>query len=323
MTLSRRRFVSVGAASVLACGAPLIVDQSFLQPACAAEPFVRKNGPRFRIGLSAYSLRPHFEFMKGKPQKSKTSESVGVPSKLSMLDFLDYCVEQQIDVAELTSYFFEPGPDGFPTDDALRTLKREAFLRGVTVSGTAIGNNFTVGRGIKFDQEVVDAKRWIEKASILGAPHIRFFAGTAEQLAAAPTRMDEAVDGLLQCAKLAEQRGIFIGVENHGRLNSDQMLEIMSRVQSPWVGINLDTGNFQTEEPYRDLERCVPFAVNVQVKTQMRRPDGTRYPADLDKVGSILRNSNYQGFVVLEYEEDDPYRQIPIQMKRLRQALQA
>lgn len=318
MTLSRRRFVAYGA---LACGASSMGSPGKQPPAFAVEPFGRKSGSRFRIGLSAYSLRPHFQFMKGKPQKSKIDEGVG--SKLSILDFLDYCVEQRIDVAELTSYFFKPGPDGFPTDEALRTLKREAFLRGITISGTAIGNNFTVGRGPRFDQEVADAKRWIEKASVLGAPHIRFFAGTAEQLAAAPTRMDEAVEGLMQCAQLAEQKGVFIGVENHGRLNGDQMLEIMKRIDSPWVGINLDTGNFQTEEPYRDLERCVPFAVNVQVKTQMRRPDGSKYPADLDKVGAILRDSGYQGFVVLEYEEEDPFEQIPAQMTRLRRALQA
>lgn len=303
MLLPRRTFLSTGSAALIAAGA------------AANEPILRSGPPRFRIGLAAYSLRPHFQFMKGKRQKSASDDG------LSMLDFLDYCVTEGVEAAELTSYFIEPDQDGFPSDERLRRLRWAAFNRGLTISGTAIGNNFTVGTGPKLEAEISEAKRWIEKADVLGAPHIRFFAGTAAQLATAPSRMTEAINALQQCADLAAKKGIFLGVENHGGLDGDQMLELMRRIESPWVGINLDTGNFRTDDPYRDIERCVPYAVNVQVKTSLKRPDGTKYPADLPRVGKILQDAGYQGFVILEYEDENPYQQIPVQLGRLREAL--
>ena len=54
--------------------------------------------------------------------------------------------------ATLTSYYF---PAAF--DDAfLLKLKRHAFLRGVAISGTAVGNNFTHPPGDKRNSEIAD-----------------------------------------------------------------------------------------------------------------------------------------------------------------------
>lgn len=278
----------------------------------AGEPIVRSGPPRFRVGLAAYSLRSYFSFMRGKPQ---TPLADGKP--IDMIGFLGYCIAQNVEAAELTSYFFPPDAD----DNYFLNLKREAFVRGVTISGTAIGNNFTVGKGDKLDQEIKDAIAWIDRTALLGAPHIRFFAGTAAQLAAEPTRIEEASEAIMQCAAHAADKGIFLGIENHGNLTSDNMLDLMRSIASPWVGINLDTGNFNSEDPYGDLEKCVPYAVNVQVKVTMKTPSGKSYPADLPRVGKILRDAGYQGFVILEFEEEKAYEHIPDAIEQLRAAL--
>lgn len=284
--------------------------------ATAIEPISRSGPPRFRLGLAAYSLRREFGYQKGRKKKP-----IGGDQPLDMVGFLDDCVRWGVEAAECTSYFFRPGDDAFPTDQTLRSVRREAFLRGVVISGTAIGNNFTVGPGPRLQQEIADAKRWIRKASVLGAPHIRFFAGTADELAEAPSRLGEAVDAISQCAEVAAENGIFLGVENHGRLSADQVLAIMNRIESPWVGVNLDTGNFVSETPYEDLRRCVPYAVNVQVKVNMKSPSGKHYPADFHRIADILREANYQGFVILEYEDENPREQIPRYLDKLRDAL--
>ena len=156
---------------------------------------------------------------------------------------------------------------------------------------------------------------------MLGAPHIRFFAGKGKELAEDASRMDDAIGALSRCAEYAAKKGIFLGVENHGGLTPDQLLSIVQRVDSPWVGINLDTGNFHTDDPYGDLVQCVDYAVNVQVKASMKTPEGKKYPADLNRVASILKNAGYQGFVILEYEDERPYENIPPTMDRLRAAL--
>ena len=281
-------------------------------PAIAREAFHRSGGPRFQLGLAAYSLRNYFSFSRGRKQDPAQD---GKP--LDMYRFIDYCVEQGVDAAELTSYFFDPNIQ----DETFLDIKRYAFERGVAISGTAIGNNFTIGAGQKLEEEIAKAMTWIDRASLLGAPHVRFFAGTGKQLQQDPKRMDEACAAIEKCAQHAAKRGVFIGIENHGNLTSEQMLEIMDRVQSPWVGINLDTGNFWSDDPYGDLEKCAPYAVNVQVKVSMKKPNGEHYPADLDRVGKILKEASYQGYVILEYEDAEPYQNIPESLNRLRQSL--
>ncbi|MFK8112594.1 MAG: sugar phosphate isomerase/epimerase family protein [Rubripirellula sp.] len=301
--MKRREFIQLASATTItaACG-----------PALARGPIERSGPPRFQVGLAAYSLRDYFSFKKGKDQKPATDGKA-----IDMEGFLDYCVAQNVQAAELTSYFFKPDAENAYYLD----LKRKAFERGVAIAGTAIGNNFTIGKGPKLDAEIQAAISWIDKASLLGAPHIRFFAGTGKQLDGNPQRLKEASEALNKCAQHAATKGIYLGVENHGGLTPAQLLEIMDRAESPWVGINLDTGNFHSEDPYGDLEKCVGYAVNVQVKVSMKSPDGKKYPADIARVGKILKAANYQGFVVMEYEDENPYGNLPAAIKTLREAL--
>jgi sugar phosphate isomerase/epimerase len=118
---------------------------------------------------------------------------------------------------------------------------------------------------------------------------------------------------------------VWLGVENHGGVvaTPDGLLEIVRAVQSPAVGINLDTGNFHGVDPYADLERCVPWAVNVQVKVEMR-PAGAKAaePSDLTRLCGMLKSAGYQGWVTLEYEaRPDPFVAVPEHLKALRAAM--
>ncbi|MEL6105188.1 MAG: sugar phosphate isomerase/epimerase family protein [Planctomycetota bacterium] len=303
MSLNRRNLFRVA-------GTALAASAFASSHVLAADGIERTGEPRFQLGLAAYSFRKHFGYMKGKVVDA-------AEPKLRMVGFLDYCRDQGFDAAELTSYFFPPDA----SREYFLDLKREAYLRGVAISGTAIGNNFTIGAGERLDKEIGAAIEWIEKAAMLGAPHIRFFAGKGKELDDHPERLGEAIEAMKKCAAVAANHGIFLGVENHGNLRPDQLLPIIEGIDHPWVGINLDTGNFLSEDPYGDLEKCAPYAVNVQVKVSMKKPDGTKYPADLDRVAGILKDSNYQGFVILEYEESEPYEEIPRYADQLRKSL--
>src|SRR5207248_2023692 len=119
----------------------------------------------------------------------------------------------------------------------------------------------------------------------------------------------------------ASSRGVVLGLENHGGIvaEPDDLLEIVRAVQSPWFGVNLDTGNFQTDDPYADLARCAPYAVNVQIKTEIQRRGKTKELADLPRLVKILRDANYQGYVALEYEAaEDPWQAVPRVLAQLR-----
>jgi sugar phosphate isomerase/epimerase len=247
----------------------------------------RKGASRMHLGLAAYSFREQFEWMKGKPQKP-------VGEALDMFSFVDFCAEYRVAGAELTSYFFPADADAA----YFHKLKRHAFLRGVEVCGTAIGNDFSRGAGKQLDAEVASAKEWLDKAVLMGAPHVRFFAGTGAGFAAGDAHVDAAVAALKECAAHAGERGVFIGIENHGAITAELLLRLVEEVDSPWVGINLDSGNFVSDDPYGDFERCAPRAVNVQIKVQMHGNQA----ADLPRLVKLLRGANYSGYVVLEYE---------------------
>ena len=53
----------------------------------------------------------------------------------------------------------------------------------------------------------------------------------------------------------------------------------------------------------------------------MKTPDGKKYPADMQRIGKILKDGNYQGYVILEYEDESPYQQIPRALAELQRAL--
>ena len=94
-------------------------------------------------------------------------------------------------------------------------------------------------------------------------------------------------------------------------------------MNNPWLGINLDTANFHTEDPYADLARCAPYAVNVQLKTEIRPRNRPQEAADLKRLVEILREANYQGYVVLEYEAaESPWSAVPKVLKQLRPLLE-
>lgn len=233
--------------------------------------------------------------------------------------FLDFCAGEGIDGAELTSYYFPADV----SDDELLRVRRHAFLRGVGISGTAVGNTFALPDGAQLTEEIAGVKRWIDRAAVLGAPHIRVFAGSAKGLDEAAARR-QVVKSLEECADYAGRKGIFLGVENHGGVvaTADGLLEVVRAVSSPWVGINLDTGNFHSDDPYGDLVKCAPYAVNVQVKVEMRPKGRGKEPADLNRLVRILRDAGYQGWVALEYEaEPDPLTAVPGHLRDLREAL--
>ena len=299
---SRRRFLQLTASSLLV--PPL---------ARAVEPFKRAGAPRLLLSLAAYSLRQFFQTEKGKPIAGGT---------LDMLKFIDYCAEQGCAGAELTSYYFPVEP----TDSYLLSVRRHAFLRGVAISGTSVGNNFALPKGPERDAQIADVKKWIDRAAVLGAPHIRVFAGAAKGIPDAEARK-LCIGALEECAEYAGGKGIFLGLENHGGIVAEAsgVLEIVKTVKSPWLGVNLDTGNFHSADPYAELAECAPYAVNVQVKVEIKRAGAKEAePSDLAKVVKILRDANYQGSVALEYEsKEDPWKVIPVALGKLREQMNA
>ena len=282
----------------------------------AVEPLKRAGAPRLRLSLAAYSFRDYF--VHSNHARGKEPDPA---RQIDMFQFLDYCADHGCDGAEVTSYYFPPDAKA----EYFIRLRRHAFLRGLAISGTAVGNNFVVSPGEKRNAEIASVKKWIDYATVMGAPHIRIFAGSAHGIGKEEAKQ-LCVRAIEECAEYAGQRGIYLGLENHGGIvaESQDILDIIRAVKSPWVGINLDTGNFNTDDPYHDLELCAPYAVNVQLKAEVKRRGQKAEPADLPRKAKILRDANYQGYVALEYESaEDPWKAVPVLLKRMKEVFAA
>lgn len=272
--------------------------------AAAIEPIPRNGSPKFKFSLAAYSYR---ELLQAKKDPLPLSE------------FVSDCAKFGLDGVELTSYYFPKDA----TPEYLRELRRQCFRLGLDVSGTAVGNDFAHPIGEARQNQIALVKRWIENAAILGAPVIRIFAGTQKKDVPPAETHTLMVQGIEECCSYAGRYGVHLALENHGgpTATADELLKIVRDVQSPWFGVNLDTGNFHSDDIYGELAKCAPYALNVQVKVVVSGPDKRKVPTDYARVAKILREANYRGYVVLEYEEEgDPREKSPEALARLREA---
>ena len=270
-------------------------------------PFGRTGTPRLRLALAAYSFRQFFPFQ-------KTSKREVKERPMDMAKFIDFCAAHGCTGTELTSYFF---PRPLPRAH-LVGLRRRAFLSSVEISGTAVGNNFSLPQGPARDAQVAYVKQWIDHAAVLGAPHVRVFAGRAPKGVSRDEADRWAIAALRECCDHAAKHGIFLGIENHDSIgDAKSLLRFVKAVDHEWFGVNLDSGNFRTNDPYVDFAAAAPFAVNVQVKVEMR-VGGQTQPTDFKRIAALLRQAKYQGYVTLEYEaREDPYTAVPPLLKQL------
>jgi sugar phosphate isomerase/epimerase len=259
----------------------------------AIEPLERGMPSHFKFSLAAYSYRDLL---------------TGNPPRLTLTDFVNDCARFGLEGTELTSYYF-PNP---VTTDYLRQLRRQCFRLGLDVSGTAVGNDFGHPMGPARVSQIELVKRWIEHAEILGAPVIRIFAGDVPESDSAERAHTRMVGAIQECCEYAGQHGIHLALENHGgpTATADGLLALVRAVDSRWFGVNLDTGNFHTEDIYGDLARVAPYAINVQVKASISGPDGKKQPTDYVRLAKILCDATYRGYVVLEFEDPGDPREL-------------
>jgi sugar phosphate isomerase/epimerase len=278
---------------------------SMLPKVRAAEGLPRKEAGRMKLSLAAYSFRDFF-----KDSDNRKAGSPAPANAIDMLGFVDYCADHHCDGAEVTSYYFPKDTNR----EFLLKLKRHAFLRGVSLSGGAVGNNFVLPPGPEREKNLALVKKWVDYCELLGAPHIRVFAGTKPKDMSMEDAMKYCIETMREACAYAGEHGIYLGLENHGGIVAEPgpILEILKAVDSPWLGINFDSGNFRTADPFADLVKIAPYAVNVQIKTEVQPAGKSAAHADLKRVIEILRDAHYQGYVALEFEENaDPWKTIP------------
>lgn len=301
MKPTRRTFLLSGAAMAAAS-----TSQAATPEYSGADP--TKAPSAMKLSIAGYSFREYL------PHDGK-------PGTMTLFDLCAMAAEWGLDAVEPTAYYFEREEPEY-----MHRLKRTAFLLGLDISATAIGNNFCHTDPAKHQEQIAYTKRWIDHAVEFGAPVIRVFAGNKAEGGDRDRDFKQAVESLKEVCDYAGSRGVFLGIENHGYLveSADAVLEMLRAVDHEWLGVNLDTGNWD-DHPYENIAKLAPKAITVQVKTELPKEEGGgKEPADFRRIIQILRDAHYRGYVALEYEEArDPHEAVPEYLEKLKQAMSA
>lgn len=256
-------------------------------------------------------------------------------AKMKIEDCIDSAAEMGFDAVEILEIQMHRKDDAY-----LQSLKRRAFIAGLSLCGMSTHQDFVSPQPADRRAAVEKTVESIELAYKLGIPTIRVNTGRWGTTESFDELMENrgiepplegytdedaypwVVDALKECLPAAERCGVVLGLENHWGLGltPQGVLRIVDAIDSPWLRVTMDTGNF-LEDPYEKLEKIAPKTVFVQAKTYFG--GGTWYSLDLDyqRVAEILHKHNYRGYVSLEYEgREDALTAIPKSLAMLRSA---
>ena len=113
-----------------------------------------------------------------------------------------------------------------------------------------------------------------------------------------------------------------LGLENHWGLGRtpEGVLRIVEAIDSPWLQVTLDTGNF-LEDPYDKLDMLASRTILMQAKTYYGGGKWYTLDLDYDRIAAIMRKHNFNGYVSLEFEgTEDEKTAIPKSLELLRNA---
>ena len=275
--------------------------------------------PRIKLSISSYSYW-HF-----KGEKFPIEKVIDEAAKLGVegIDILHVQMESE-------------------DNKYIQELKRRAYLNGIAFTCLSIHQSFVSPDKEFLKKEIEHTKKCIELAAKMAIPCMRLNSGRwntiqsfddlmknrgVEPILPGYTEDDGfkwCIDSIQQCLPVAEEYGVLLALENHWGLCStpEGQLRIKKAIDSPWLGILMDTGNF-LENPYSKLEMIAPYTSFVQAKTYYG--GGEWYSLDLDykRIIAILQKVNYQGYISLEFEgKEDAATAVPKSIEMVRGAME-
>ena len=132
------------------------------------------------------------------------------------------------------------------------------------------------------------------------------------------------IDSIGKLVTEAQSAGVILGLENHWGLGltPEGVMRIVDAINSPWLKVTLDTGNF-LEDPYKRLEKLANHTVLLQAKTYYGGGRWYTLKLDYDRIAQIMRKANYRGWISLEFEgKEDPVSGCDKSIKLLRKAFE-
>lgn len=240
----------------------------------------------------------------------------------SIVDFIHYAKRAYLDGVELLDFYWKAPVDNHAELQEVLNALQETNL---PVCAYDVSNNFVKDTAEARKEEVNKIIRGIQTAKALGTNIVRVFCGDLSGKLTYEDGQEWIVEGLKECAAIAEKEDVYLAVENHGLLagKSEQIKGIIERVNSPFVKATFDTGNFLLvhQDPKEAFAVLKDDIVHVHFKDfRAKQADetitGFKSTQGVEMIGVIpgdgvvdlayivngLKDIAYDGWLSIEYE---------------------
>lgn len=262
---------------------------------------------KMKVGIDSYCFHRYF----GEVYPHQTA-----PEKnMTMEDFLDFAHELEVDGVSLESCFFPSFDEGWFKD--LKAQLDDYGFDRVYAWGHPDGLEGGKNRA-EFDSMISQ----IPNAKMIGADVMRVVASSLMfRFEPHGPQIDTLVEWFKEAVKVAEEYDVKLAVENHIDFNSDEFVELLDRVDSPYLGLNLDTGNFLRllDDPVDGTRKLADKALATHIKDLKpvrglnakewyffsSTPVGDGL-VDNQKIAQLLYDAGYKGFLAVETDSLHP-----------------
>jgi sugar phosphate isomerase/epimerase len=266
-----------------------------------------------KIGIDSYCYHRFFGEVYAQQRKPST--------QMTLEDFIKRAHELKVDGVSLESCFIPRFDASYLSE--IKGMLDEYNLDRVFAWGHPDG--LEGGRNEKAFAEMVKS---IEYAQAIGAKVMRVV-GASLMFRNEPhgPMLEKLARMFGEAVKTAASHDVKLADENHIDFNSDEMLSLIKAVNSPYFGINFDTGNFMRvlDDPIKGMQKLAAYTFSTHVKDlkpnrQAAVDDWFFFSTtpvgdglvDNQKLAQILHDANYQGFLAVEldflhpdYKEDE------------------
>jgi sugar phosphate isomerase/epimerase len=259
--------------------------------------------------LNSFSVAPKFDFEISLAQWSL--HNALFKKEITNLDFVPMARKEfGISGVEYVNIFFK---DKAKDSAYLNQMNQLASDNGVKNVLIMIDGEGHLGAKKITDRtkSVENHYKWVEAAKTLGCHSIRVNAagqGSYKEV------QKSATEGLSKLSTFAKDFDINIIVENHGGYSSNGtwLHDTISNVNMDNCGTLPDFGNFCIKKEngncideydrYQGLKDLIPFAKGVSAKSHDFDAEGNEIHTDYRKMLQIVKNSNFSGYIGIEYE---------------------
>lgn len=254
-----------------------------------------------KVGIDSYCYHRYF----GEVYPDQTKPEV----RWTFHDFVNRAVQLDVDSVSLESCFFDTLEPAYLSE--IKAVLDEKRMDRVLAWGHPDG--LKAGRDEDAWQEM---NALIPRARFMGADIMRIVAASLRYRFEPHAPQIEAIVKMLKhSAKIAEDNGVVLALENHIDYTSTEILEILERVRSDSLRVNFDTGNTLRvmENPVTAARRLGRYTVATHTKdvAACRHvppeewyffssvPVGTGL-IDMPGVVRALKESGYDGVLAVE-----------------------